>query len=98
MNKHSPLAQSGSLLERAAALYGLEVPTAAPGAPPPAARRVEPAPQPQPVQRAEPAPAPEPEPRPRPEAIVQHQPVQRPQQAPRPLPAQRLAAIDRGRL
>ena len=51
MNKHSPLGQSGSLLERAAALYGLEVPTAAPGAPPPA-RRVEAVAQPQPVPRA----------------------------------------------
>lgn len=96
MNKHSPLGQSGSLLERAAALYGLQVPTATPGAPPPAARRAEPNRQPQPIQRAEPQPAPEPQPRPEP--IVQRQPAPRPQQAPRPLPAQRLAPIDRNRL
>jgi protein-tyrosine kinase len=102
MNKHSPLDQSGSLLERAAALYGFEVPTAAPGAAP-AARRVEPVPPPRPAQHAEPAPASapalEPKPRPAPEAVVRPQPpAQRPQPAPRPLPTQRLASIDRGRL
>ncbi|MEA3001547.1 MAG: protein-tyrosine kinase [Sphingomonadales bacterium] len=87
MNKHSPLGQSGSLLERAAALYGLEVPTARAGAAtvaPRAAPRPEPQPEPQPQAR--------PEPRPEPEALV------RPQQAPRPLPSQRLAAVDRARL
>jgi protein-tyrosine kinase len=103
MNKHSPLGQSGSLLERAAALYGLEVPKAAPGAPP-ASRRVAPVPAPQPAVRTEPAPSFEPAPRPAPQAVVERepaprpQPVQRPQAAPRALPTQRLAAIDRGRL
>ncbi|MDB5692893.1 MAG: exopolysaccharide biosynthesis protein [Alphaproteobacteria bacterium] len=95
MNKHSPLGQSGSLLERAAALYGLEVPTAAPGA-----ARADPAPRHEPVARPEPAPQLQirPEPRPEPEARIKPQPLRHPQPAPRPLPSQRLAAIDRGRL
>jgi protein-tyrosine kinase len=103
MNKHSPLGQSGSLLERAAALYGLEVPTAAAGvarAAPLVEPVPQPQPQPQPVVRAEPAPAPRPEPAPRaePQAFVRREPAPRPQPVPRPLPAQRLAAIDRNRL
>lgn len=91
MNQHSPLNQKGSLLERAAALYGLEVPTATAGV----ARvtpLVEPLPEPQPEPVFEPAPAAEPLPRPEPEVRA------RPKAAPRPLPAQRLASIDRHRL
>jgi exopolysaccharide/PEP-CTERM locus tyrosine autokinase len=91
MNKHSPLGQSGSLLERAAALYGLEVPTArasAPGAAPRPELAPEPASQPQS----------RPEPRPEPEALVRPQQAPRPQPTPRPLPSQRLAAVDRARL
>jgi exopolysaccharide/PEP-CTERM locus tyrosine autokinase len=95
MNKHSPLGQSGSLLERAAALYGLEVPTAPAGA-----ARI--APQPAPVSQPEPVPQPQPElrpqPRPEPEARARPQQEARPEPAPRPLPSQRLAAIDRTRL
>lgn len=99
MNKHSPLGQSGSLLERAAALYGLEVPTAAAGIAR-AAPLVEPVPAPEPVavvERVTPAViepqlSPEPKPRPEPEARA------KPQPAPRPLPSQRLARIDRARL
>src|SRR3954471_15181230 len=89
MNKHSPFGQSGSLLERAAALYGLEVPTAAAGIAR-AAPLVEPAPVLAPV--VQPQPVAEPKPRPEPEARV------KPQPAPRPLPSQRLARIDRSRL
>jgi exopolysaccharide/PEP-CTERM locus tyrosine autokinase len=60
MNEHTPLARKGSLLERAAALYGLSVPTAAPHG----AQPVEPqdrapaaplAPRPEPEVRARPA-------------------------------------------
>ncbi len=83
MNQHSPLGRSGSLLERAAALYGLEVPTAAAGAAR-AAPLVEPLPQ-------DDFPA-QPEPRPEPEVRS------RPLPAARPLPSQRLARIDRARL
>jgi exopolysaccharide/PEP-CTERM locus tyrosine autokinase len=107
MNKHSPLGQSGSLLERAAALYGLEVPTAEAGVaraaplvqPLPEPKPVpqpEPQPQPEPVVRSVPAPAPAPEPQPRPEPEVRARP--QPQPTPRPLPSQRLARIDRARL
>lgn len=93
MNQHSPLGQSGSLLERAAALYGLEVPTANAGVAR-AAPLVEPVPElvPQPQAFPEPAPAPEPQPRPEPELRV------RPKRAPSPLASQRLARIDRARL
>jgi protein-tyrosine kinase len=103
MNKHSPLGQSGSLLERAAALYGLEVPTATAGV-----ARAAPLVEPVPAPIVEPVPAPvvarapapviepelvaEPKPRPEPEARA------KPQPAPRPLPSQRLARIDRSRL
>jgi protein-tyrosine kinase len=101
MNKHSPLGQSGSLLERAAALYGLEVPTASAGIAR-AAPLVEPQPRHAPVAQPEPAPQPQPKPRPEPEARVAPEPARRPaanpQPAPRPLPSQRLAAVDRARL
>jgi exopolysaccharide/PEP-CTERM locus tyrosine autokinase len=95
MNKHSPLGQSGSLLERAAALYGLEVPTAEAGI-----ARAAPLVQPLP----EPMPAPQPEPVARPVAVPEPQPRfepevrAKPRPAPRPLPSQRLARIDRARL
>jgi hypothetical protein len=55
MNKHSPVGQSGSLLERAAALYGLEVPTATAGVAR-AAPLVAPEPIPQPEAFIQPAP------------------------------------------
>ncbi len=87
MNQHSPLGQKGSLLERAAALYGFEVPTATAGVAR-AAPLVEPLPEP----FFEPAPAAEPLPRPEPEVRA------RPKRDPRPLPSQRLASIDRARL
>jgi exopolysaccharide/PEP-CTERM locus tyrosine autokinase len=98
MNKHSSLGQSGSLLERAAALYGLEVPTATAGVAR-AAPIVEPLPQPLPqplppqaLVELSPEPAPEPQPRPEPEVRS------RPKRQPLPLPSQRLARIDRARL
>jgi protein-tyrosine kinase len=59
MNKHSPLSHSGSLLERAAELYGFGSPVSAPRAPmaePEVARDVEVAPA------ADPAPRPRPDP------------------------------------
>jgi protein-tyrosine kinase len=93
MNEHTPLGQSGSLLERAAALYGLEVPTATAGIAR-AAPLVEPEPLPQPEAFIEPAPASAPEPQPRPEPEVRA----RPKRVPGPLPSQRLARIDRARL
>ncbi|HEX5184531.1 MAG TPA: hypothetical protein VFW19_15450 [Allosphingosinicella sp.] len=96
MNKHSPLGQSGSLLERAAELYGFEVPTAkagvaraAPLAEPPLQPLAEPRPQPQ---AFEPDPICEPQPLAEPEVRA------RPRRAPLPLPSQRLARIDRARL
>ncbi|HEY1605972.1 MAG TPA: CpsD/CapB family tyrosine-protein kinase [Allosphingosinicella sp.] len=94
MNKHSPLGQSGSLLERAAELYGFEVPTAKAGVAR-AAPLVEPIPEPRPRPQAfEPAPEPAYEPQPLAEPEVRA----RPKRAPLPLPSQRLARIDRARL
>jgi protein-tyrosine kinase len=61
MNEHTPLARSGSLLERAAELYGFGIAAPAPVAEPEAARPAAPAPlaAPQPVRAAaQPVPAP----------------------------------------
>jgi protein-tyrosine kinase len=90
MNKHTPLGQSGSLLERAAALYGLSVPTAQAGSSLPAAGDAAPAydpvPAPAPAQAAPIAPRPEPEAR------------SAPRPAPRAVPLGPIETIDRERL
>jgi protein-tyrosine kinase len=87
MNQHSPLRASGSLLERAAELYGFGLPAAAPIVVPP-----EPQPEPE-LKRPEPEPQPVPElKRPAPQPAPQPKPVSR------PAPSGRTGAVDRARL
>src|SRR5665213_1876729 len=84
MNQHTPLARKGSLLERAASLYGLSVPSAAPrGAGP--LEPVDLAPVTPPKPRAEPA-----------RARQAHNSIPNP--ALSPAPKGPTAAIDRDRL
>jgi exopolysaccharide/PEP-CTERM locus tyrosine autokinase len=90
MNQHSPLRTSGSLLERAAELYGFGL-HAAPQLPPepaPPARQL--APEPAPPAAPVPAPAPSVEPRSEPE-VAKPAPAQEPR-APRPAPVSRAPA------
>jgi exopolysaccharide/PEP-CTERM locus tyrosine autokinase len=88
MNQHSPLRATGSLLERAAELYGFGVPAARPMAVP--APEPEPKPEPLPeISRVQPEPAPQP-------VVVAPQPQPKPKTAaPRP---GRTGAVDRARL
>src|SRR3954471_15533818 len=84
MNQHSPLSASGSLLERAAELYGFGVPAA----------------RPLPVRAPEPVPVPEPEPAlKQPEPLPEISRVQ-PQPKPKAAPARfgRTGTVDRARL
>jgi exopolysaccharide/PEP-CTERM locus tyrosine autokinase len=91
MNQHSPLARRGSLLERAAELYGFGL------APPPPVTQAESAPfrqaDPAPVRQAEPAPLREPAPAP-----VAEAPKPAPKRAVLPVPVGPVHPIDRRRL
>jgi exopolysaccharide/PEP-CTERM locus tyrosine autokinase len=86
MNQHSPLRASGSLLERAAELYGFGVP---------AVSRV-PVPQPEPQPQAQPQPELK-QPEPQPE-VVRVQPKPEPKPAARAAPSGRTGTVDRARL
>jgi exopolysaccharide/PEP-CTERM locus tyrosine autokinase len=83
MNEHSPLSRTGSLLERAAELYGFGL-----AAPPPA-----PVAEPEVARQAEPAPVPAP-----PSAPVAAKPAPAPKRAPLPVPTGPVHPIDRRRL
>jgi protein-tyrosine kinase len=98
MNKHSPLRTSGSLLERAAELYGFGQP--APRAPMPAPRPDPVEPQPAPRVHVEPEPVPAVVAAPKVEAVVAPEPAPQPKpqpqpRAPRPVPAGRQGLVDR---
>ncbi|MEA2999503.1 MAG: protein-tyrosine kinase [Sphingomonadales bacterium] len=82
MNQHSPLSASGSLLERAAELYGFGLPAVRPLPVPP------PEPQPE-LKRSEPEPKPE-------IALVEPKPKPKPASLPRR--SGRTGAVDRARL
>jgi exopolysaccharide/PEP-CTERM locus tyrosine autokinase len=88
MNQHSPLHASGSLLERAAELYGFGVPTARPLPVPPPEPEPELKPEPLPqIARVQPKPAPEP---------VSAVPQPKPKAA--PARSSRTGTVDRARL
>jgi exopolysaccharide/PEP-CTERM locus tyrosine autokinase len=81
MNQHTPLRTGGSLLERAAELYGFDLPApapapaAAPTTPVEAAAPAAPVAQPEAAPRAEPAPEPKPAPHPVSRALIRRIPA-----------------------
>ncbi|MEA3062673.1 MAG: protein-tyrosine kinase [Sphingomonadales bacterium] len=86
MNQHSPLRATGSLLERAAELYGFGVPAARPLPVPPPEPELKPEPLPE-ISRVQPKPAPEP-------VTLAPQPKPKPAAS----PSGRTGAVDRARL